>query len=70
MYKRGDKLAYSNGIIVLAILAIVFIFTFNAEVTQLIQLYIITIFITLSATQIAMVKHWNKQLNKEIQSKS
>ncbi|QPK94658.1 APC family permease [Actinomyces sp. zg-332] len=68
LYKRGDRLTYSNGIIVLSILAIFLMVTFDADVSSLVQLYIITIFVTLSASQIAMVHYWNKQLRLETQS--
>lgn len=68
LYKRGDRMTYSNGIIVLSILSIILISIFDASVSDLVQLYVITIFITLSASQISMVKYWNKQLKDENQS--
>ncbi|HJX22578.1 MAG TPA: APC family permease, partial [Steroidobacteraceae bacterium] len=39
LHTRGDRLAYSNGIVLLAAFAIVLIVAFHAEVTKLIQLY-------------------------------
>ena len=41
LHTRGDRLAYSNGILVLAFLAIVLILAFDADVTALIQLYVV-----------------------------
>ena len=41
LHTRGDRLAFSNGILVLAFLAIVLIVAFDADVTALIQLYVV-----------------------------
>ena len=51
LHTRGDRLAFSNGILFLAFAAIAFIVAFRAEVTALIQLYIVGVFVsfTLSA---------------------
>jgi len=62
---RGDRLAFSNGIIVLAGLAIVLIASFDAEVTKLIQLYIVGVFVAFTASQTGMVRHWNRLLATE-----
>jgi len=62
---RGDRLAFSNGIIVLALLAIVLIVSFDAEVTRLIQLYIVGVFVSFTASQLGMVRHWNARLPSE-----
>lgn len=62
LYTRGDRLAFSNGILVLAAAAIVLIVTFNAEVTQLIQLYIVGVFISFTVSQTGMVRHWTRRL--------
>lgn len=59
---RGDRLAYSNGVLALAAGALVFIFAFNADVTKLIQLYIVGVFISFTASQLGMVRHWGRQL--------
>jgi len=62
---RGDRLAFSNGIIVLALLAIVLIVSFDAEVSRLIQLYIVGVFVSFTASQLGMVRHWNARLPSE-----
>jgi amino acid transporter len=65
---RGDRLAFSNGILALAGLAIVLIVTFDAEVTRLIQLYIVGVFVAFTASQMGMVRHWNRLLAIESDS--
>ncbi len=65
LHTRGDRLAYSNGILVLALLAGLLVVVFQADVTALIQLYIIGVFIAFSMGQWGMVRHWNRALRKE-----
>ena len=62
---RGDRLTFSNGIIVLALAAIVLIQAFDAEVTKLIQLYIVGVFVSFNLSQLGMIKHWNRHLRAE-----
>lgn len=62
---RGDRLAYSNGIMILALFAIVLIVAFEAEVTRLIQLYIVGVFVSFNLSQLGMIRHWNRLLRTE-----
>jgi amino acid transporter len=62
---RGDRLAYSNGIVFLAALAIVLIVAFDAQVTRLIQLYIVGVFVAFNLSQLGMIRHWTRLLAKE-----
>lgn len=62
---RGDRLVYSNGIIMLAGAAAALIVLFNADVTDLIQLYIMGVFVSFTLSQWGMVKHWNRRLTLE-----
>ncbi|HZK35915.1 MAG TPA: APC family permease, partial [Aeromicrobium sp.] len=62
---RGDRLAFSNGILVLAIAAIILIQAFDAEVTRLIQLYIVGVFVSFTLSQLGMIRHWNRHLATE-----
>lgn len=62
---RGDRLTFSNGIIVLALAAIVLIQAFDAEVTKLIQLYIVGVFVSFNLSQLGMIRHWNRHLRSE-----
>ncbi|MER8234711.1 APC family permease [Streptomyces sp. NPDC101490] len=59
---RGDRLVYSNGVVLLALAAIVLIVAFDAELTRLIQLYIIGVFVSFTLSQAGMVKHWRREL--------
>ncbi|MGV0698479.1 APC family permease [Mycolicibacter sinensis] len=65
LHTRGDRLAFSNGIVFLAVVAIAFIVAFGAEVTALIQLYIVGVFVSFTLSQIGMVRHWNRLLRTE-----
>jgi len=62
LHTRGDRLVYSNGILLLAAFAALLIVTFEANVTRLIQLYIIGVFTSFTFGQIGMVRHWNALL--------
>ena len=65
MTTRGDRLAYSNGVILLAFFSIVLIVAFDAQVTRLIQLYIVGVFVSFTASQTGMVIHWTRRLRIE-----
>ncbi|MGH3657118.1 MAG: APC family permease, partial [Micromonosporaceae bacterium] len=65
LHTRGDRLAFSNGIVFLAGAAIVLVFAFDAEVTRLIQLYIVGVFVSFTLSQSGMVRHWNRLLARE-----
>ncbi|WP_460604304.1 APC family permease [Jatrophihabitans fulvus] len=62
---RGDRLAYSNGILMLAVVAGLLIWIYDANVTRLIQLYIIGVFTSFTLGQTGMVRHWNRALRTE-----
>ncbi|MGY4720804.1 amino acid permease [Naumannella cuiyingiana] len=66
LHTRGDRLAYSNGIVALAVLAIVLVLVFNASVTALIQLYVVGVFVSFTLSQFGMVRHWNRQLRGDL----
>jgi len=65
LHTRGDRLAYSNGIIALAAGAMVLVWAFDAQVTRLIQLYIVGVFVSFTLSQLGMVKHWTRLLAEE-----
>ncbi len=65
LHTRGDRLAFSNGILFLAAFALVLIIAFDAEVTRLIQLYIVGVFVSFTVSQAGMIRHWNRLLAKE-----
>lgn len=65
LHTRGDRLSYSNGIIVLAGFAIVLVIVFGADVSSLVQLYIIGVFVAFTLGQIGMLRHWNRELRRD-----
>jgi len=62
LHTRGDRLAFSNGILLLSGFAIVLIVAFNASPTRLIQLYIVGVFVSFTCSQTGMIRHWNRLL--------
>ncbi|QXG76560.1 APC family permease [Modestobacter sp. L9-4] len=65
LHTRGDKLVYSNGILLLAGFAVLLLVVFDADSTQLIQMYIVGVFTSFSIGQWGMVRHWNRELRAE-----
>lgn len=70
MHTRGDRLAFSNGIVLLALAAMVFVVAFHAEVTRLIQLYIVGVFISFTLSQLGMVRYWTAHLRTETDTRT
>lgn len=70
LHTRGDRLAYSNGIVTLALAAIAFVLVFDASVTGLIQLYIMGVFISFTASQIGLIVHWTRVLKLTTEKKT
>jgi amino acid transporter len=65
LHTRGDRLVFSNGIVFLSAAAIILVISFQAEVTRLIQLYIVGVFVSFTLSQSGMVRHWNRLLSTE-----
>jgi amino acid transporter len=65
LHTRGDRLAFSNGILLLAGFAVVLIYAFDAQVTRLIQLYIVGVFVSFTVSQTGMIRHWTRHLRSE-----
>ena len=55
---RGDRLVFSNGVIVLGFLACLFIYVFDADLNTLIHFYVVGVFTSFTLSQSGMVKHW------------
>ncbi len=55
---RGDRLAFSNGIISLALIAMLLVWLFNGDTNALIPLYAIGVFVCFTLSQAGMVMHW------------
>jgi amino acid transporter len=65
LMNRGDRLAFSNGILGVAVLASVLTFVFHAEVSRLINLYVMGVFTALTLSQSGMVRHWFREQRSE-----
>ena len=55
---RGDRLAFSNGIIALALVAMLLVWVFSGDTSALIPLYAIGVFVCFTLSQAGMVIHW------------
>ncbi|AIS01000.1 amino acid permease [Streptomyces glaucescens] len=65
LHTRGDRLAFSNGIVLLAGAAALLVWIYEADSTRLIQLYIVGVFVSFTLSQTGMVRHWNRHLATE-----
>ncbi len=63
LHTRGDRLVFSNGILLLSGASIALIIGFDANLDRLIQLYIIGVFTSFTLSQTGMVKHWTTLLH-------
>jgi amino acid transporter len=61
MRNRGDRLVFSNGVLILATAAIVLIVAFGGVTTALIPLYAVGVFTSFTLSQAGMVRHHQKQ---------
>lgn len=61
---RGDRLVFSNGVVGLALLASAIIVAFDANLTRLIQLYVVGVFTSFTLSQSGMVRHWLREKHK------
>jgi hypothetical protein len=57
---RGDRLVFSNGILVLSVLAALLVWAFDADLTRLIQLYVVGVFTAFTLSQAGMVRRWRR----------
>jgi amino acid transporter len=61
---KGDRLAFTNGILALAVLAALLLVIFSAKTTELIPLYVVGVFISITLSQTGMVRHWWRRREK------
>ena len=61
---RGERLTFSNGIILLTVAAALLIIVFRGNTEHLISLYAIGVFISFTIAQSSMVVHWNRERGK------
>jgi amino acid transporter len=57
---RGDRLVFSNGVVLLALMSSILIWAFQANLDKLIQLYVVGVFTSFTLSQTGMVRHWLK----------
>ena len=57
---RGDRLAFSNGIVMLALVAWLLVWLFHGDTNALVPLYAIGVFICFTLSQAGMVMHWRR----------
>jgi amino acid transporter len=62
LHNRGDRLVFSNGVILLALAASGLIIVFDADLNSIINLYIIGVFVSFTLSQSGMVRHWGRKL--------
>lgn len=65
LHKRGDRLVYSNGIIILAVTAALLVVAFGGATFRLIGMYIVGAFLSMILAHAAMVRHWRRALEIE-----
>ncbi len=58
---RGDRLAFSNGILVVGVLSAILLVLFGAETNRLIPLYAIGVFVAFTLSQLGMIVHWRRE---------
>jgi amino acid transporter len=55
---RGDRLAFTSGIVILSVVSIMLLIIFEGQTTALIPLYSVGVFISFTISQSGMVRHW------------
>ena len=69
LHTRGDRLAFSNGIVLLALGACLLLWGFQADVSRLLNLYIVGVFVSFTLSQTGMVIHWTRHLKTATDSR-
>jgi amino acid transporter len=63
---RGDKLVFSNGIIILAVFSSVLVVAFAGDTSRLIPLYAVGVFLSFTLSQTGMVRHWLRERKESL----
>ena len=61
---RGDRLVFSNGIVILALFSSILVIAFGGDTSRLIPLYAVGVFLSFTLSQAGMVRHWLKERDK------
>jgi amino acid transporter len=67
---RGDRLVFSNGIVILAVFASILVIAFGGDTSRLIPLYAVGVFLSFTLSQSGMVRHWLKERAQSGKKKS
>lgn len=67
---RGDKLVFSNGIVILAVFSAILVAIFGGDTSRLIPLYAVGVFLSFTLSQTGMVRHWMKARAEELGRKA
>jgi amino acid transporter len=67
---RGDRLVFSNGIVILAVFASLLVVVFAGDTSRLIPLYAVGVFLSFTLSQSGMVRHWLKERAQSSTKKS
>jgi hypothetical protein len=65
---RGDRLVFSNGIVILAIFSSILVAAFGGDTSRLIPLYAVGVFLSFTLSQLGMVRHWLKERDRDQES--
>ncbi|MEU6247273.1 amino acid permease [Glycomyces sp. NPDC047010] len=65
LHKRGDRLVYSNGILILAVAAALLVVLYGGGAYELIGLYVVGVFLSMVLSHAAMSRHWRRVLDVE-----
>jgi amino acid transporter len=65
---RGDRLVFSNGIVILALFSSVLVIAFGGDTSRLIPLYAVGVFLSFTLSQAGMVRHWLKERRQKQES--
>src|SRR3954452_23731175 len=57
---RGDRLVFSNGVVVLSALACIMIYVFDADLNTLIHFYVVGVFTSFTLSQSGMIRRWRR----------
>lgn len=64
---KGDRLGYSNGILVLGVAALIMVLVTGADLGLLVQLYVVGVFVSFALSQLGMVRHFGLRLRSSAQ---
>jgi amino acid transporter len=65
---RGDRLVFSNGIVILAVFSSILVAAFGGDTSRLIPLYAVGVFLSFTLSQLGMVRHWLKERDRNQES--